>query len=67
MEVDGYVVTDAFFGAPYVDLDEERDEPLPHRRVHGGFAGTDTRFTFYLPSVTKSAAKAPVSRKDCLI
>ena len=23
--------------------------PHPHRHVHGGFAGTDTRFTFYFP------------------
>ena len=45
----GYVVTDAFFGAPYVDVDEERSEPRPHRYVHGGFEGTDTRFALHFP------------------
>ncbi|MCU1344482.1 MAG: hypothetical protein JWL70_748, partial [Acidimicrobiia bacterium] len=50
IDLHGYVVTDDFFGAPYVDIDEWRDEPTPHRHVHGGFDGTDTRFTFYYPS-----------------
>jgi len=48
-DLDHYVVTDDFFGRPYVDLDEWRAEPAPHRHVHGGFEGTDTRFTFYFP------------------
>jgi hypothetical protein len=42
-------VNDAFFGTPYIDIDELRDSPLPHRYVHGGFEGTDTRFSLYLP------------------
>jgi hypothetical protein len=50
MEVGEYVVTDTFFGPPDVDMDEERAEPIPHRRVHGGFENTDTRFTFYFPT-----------------
>jgi hypothetical protein len=37
------------FGEPFIDLDEQRDGPRPHRYVHGGFEGTDTRFSFYLP------------------
>ena len=37
------------FDTPYVDADEWRDVPLPHRYVHGGFAGTDTRFSIYFP------------------
>jgi hypothetical protein len=41
--------SDPFFGLPYVDADEWLDEPERHRRVHGGFEGTDTRFTFYFP------------------
>jgi hypothetical protein len=49
MRVDEYVVRDDFFGPPYVDIDEERVGPLPHRYVHGGFAGTDTRFSCYFP------------------
>ena len=37
------------FAEPYVDLDEWRDDPVLHRYVHGGFAGTETRFSIYLP------------------
>jgi hypothetical protein len=50
LDTGGYVVFDDFFGQPYVDVDEWRDQPAPHRHVHGGFAGTDTRFTFYYPA-----------------
>ena len=50
IEVSGYGVTDPFFGTPYIDEDEERSEPTPHRHVHGGFSGTDTRFQFAFPS-----------------
>jgi hypothetical protein len=49
LDLGGYVPTDDFFGAPYVDVDEWREAPSPHRHVHGGFEGTDTRFTFYFP------------------
>ena len=41
--------TDPFFAQPYVDVDEWRDAPVRHRYVHGGFKGTDTRFSFYFP------------------
>ena len=37
------------FDDPYVDLDERRSAPVDHRYVHGGFAGTETRFSIYLP------------------
>src|SRR5436190_10893402 len=40
---------DPFFGPPYVDVDEWRDTPVRMRYVHGGFADTDTRFSFYFP------------------
>jgi hypothetical protein len=40
---------DPLFAQPYVDVDEWRDTPVRHRYVHGGFKGTDTRFSFYLP------------------
>jgi hypothetical protein len=40
---------DPLFAQPYVDVDEWRDAPVRHRYVHGGFKGTDTRFSFYLP------------------
>ncbi len=37
------------FGDPFIDVDEWRDSPRRHRYVHGGFAGTETRFSFYFP------------------
>lgn len=40
---------DAMFREPYIDVDEWRDAPVRHRYVHGGFKGTDTRFSFYFP------------------
>ncbi len=40
---------DPLFGAPYIDVDEWRDAPVPHRYIHGGFTGTETRFSFYFP------------------
>jgi hypothetical protein len=40
---------DALFAQPYIDIDEWREAPVRHRYVHGGFKGTDTRFSFYLP------------------
>ena len=41
---------DDFFGAPFVDVDETRTSPIAYRYVHGGFSGTDTRFSFYFPA-----------------
>ncbi|MET0365493.1 MAG: hypothetical protein ABW169_12655 [Sphingobium sp.] len=41
---------DPLFAQPYIDIDEWRDGPVRHRYVHGGFKGTDTRFSFYFPS-----------------
>ena len=40
---------DHFFSRPFVDIDEPRSTPHPHRYIHGGFTGTDTRFSFYFP------------------
>jgi PKD domain len=40
---------DPLFKQPYVDIDEWRDAPVRHRYVHGGFKGTDMRFSFYMP------------------
>jgi hypothetical protein len=36
-------------GAPYIDVDEWREQPRRHRYVHGGFENSDTRFSFYFP------------------
>lgn len=40
---------DSFFGKPWHDIDEWRDTPIRHRYVHGGFEGTNARFSFYFP------------------
>ncbi|MDI9877834.1 hypothetical protein [Flectobacillus longus] len=40
---------DTVFLKPYVDQDEWRNTPVRHRYVHGGFEGTETRFSFYFP------------------
>lgn len=44
-----YTTKDTLFSQPYVDVDEWRDKPVRHRYVHGGFTGTDARFSFYFP------------------
>jgi hypothetical protein len=49
INLSNYVPTDGFFGAPYIDEDTEIDSPVPHRMIHGGFEGTDTRFRFHFP------------------
>ncbi len=41
--------SDALFAQPYIDKDEWRDAPVRHRYVHGGFKGTDLKFSFYMP------------------
>jgi hypothetical protein len=44
---------DTLFKEPYIDKDEWRDKPVGHRYVHGGFKGTNTRFSFYFPPKEK--------------
>jgi hypothetical protein len=44
---------DSVFAQPYIDTDEWRDAPERHRYVHGGFSGTDTRFSMYFPPKEK--------------
>ncbi len=41
---------DVLFNQPYIDTDEWRDEPVRHRYIHGGFSGTETRFSYYFPT-----------------
>ena len=41
--------TEPRFNNPYIDLDEMRATPVPHRYVHGGFTGTDAKFSFAFP------------------
>ena len=40
---------DPLYTEPYIDIDEMRSAPVPHRYVHGGFKGTPARFSFYFP------------------
>ena len=44
-----FATKDSLFSDPYIDIDEWRDIPVHHRYVHGGFKGTETRFSFYFP------------------
>jgi hypothetical protein len=46
-------LSDPLFAQPFIDLDEQRQQPVPHHYVHGGFAGTGTRFSFYFPPKEK--------------
>lgn len=48
-----YAIKDSMFNVPYVDVDEWRDKPVRHRYVHGGFKGTEARFSFYFPPKEK--------------
>lgn len=41
---------DPLFQQPFIDVDEWRDAPVRHRYIHGGFKGTETRFSFYFPA-----------------
>ncbi|WP_340588999.1 PKD domain-containing protein [Erythrobacter alti] len=49
LQVDGFTAADDLFAQPYIDVQEWREEPVRHFYVHGGFTGTDTRFSYYLP------------------
>lgn len=49
LAVEEEVSVDPLFKEPYIDIDEWRDVPVRHRYVHGGFRGTQTRFSFYFP------------------
>ncbi len=40
---------DTLFSKPYIDIDEWRDSPVRHHYIHGGFEGTETKFSYYFP------------------
>lgn len=44
---------DPDYNDPFVEIDEQRSDPVPHRYVHGGFRGTQARFSFYFPPAEK--------------
>lgn len=48
-----FETADTLFSKPFIDVDEWRDKPIRHRYIHGGFEGTDTRFSFYFPPKEK--------------
>jgi hypothetical protein len=50
-------VDESVFARPYVDRDEWRDAPVSHRYVHGGFDGTETRFSLYFPPAEQYAGR----------
>ena len=41
---------ETIFNSPYIDVDEWREKPVKHHYIHGGFKGTETRFSFYFPT-----------------
>src|ERR1700722_7538993 len=41
--------------SPHIDVGEGREAPHPHHYVHGGFAGTDTRFSVNFPTPAEYA------------
>ncbi|MEZ5043199.1 MAG: hypothetical protein R2828_25110 [Saprospiraceae bacterium] len=45
-----FSIKDTVFKTPFIDIDEWRETPVKHRYVHGGFEGTEARFSFYFPS-----------------
>ncbi|MHA8087253.1 PKD domain-containing protein [Aquirufa sp. Wall-65K1] len=47
-----YLNKDTLFKKPYIDIDEWREKPVRHHYIHGGFKGTETRFSFYFPQKT---------------
>ena len=40
---------DPKYSQPFVEVNELRDDPMPHRYVRGGFDGSDARFSLYFP------------------
>lgn len=55
--VTNYALQDSQFAEHFVDIDEWRDKPVRHRYIHGGFKGSDTRFSFYFPPKEKYQAR----------
>ena len=54
---DSYRPVDPDYATPYIDVDEWRDAPEPHRYVHGGFTGSDLKFSYYFPPTSRYAGR----------
>lgn len=52
-----FATKDSLFKTPYIDVDEWRQIPVRHHYIHGGFKGTETRFSFYFPSKDKYSGR----------
>ena len=48
-----FTIKDTLYKQPFIDVDEWRDKPVRHRYVHGGFKGSEARFSFYFPPKEK--------------
>jgi hypothetical protein len=48
-----YGAADPLFQQPYIDIDEWREAPVRHHYMHGGFKGTNLKFSFYFPDKEK--------------
>jgi hypothetical protein len=55
--VQAFTIKDSLFNKPFIDIDEWRDVPVRHRYIHGGFKGTETRFSFHFPPKKKYQAR----------
>lgn len=44
---------DPIYNDPYIEANELRSHPAPHRYMRGGFKGTDARFSFYFPEASR--------------
>ncbi len=43
---------DSRFNKPYIDIDEWRESAVRYHYIHGGFEGTDARFSFFFPDAS---------------
>src|SRR3546814_18741241 len=64
--INSYVPTDSYFGRHFIDADEMRDDPLPHRYIHGGVENTATRFATSFPETDVYSGRffQPQSRSE---
>lgn len=53
---------DPDYDEPFIEVDEQRSEPVPQCYVHGGFKGTPARFSFYFPPQAQYRGRFAVLR-----
>lgn len=42
--------SDSQFEKPFIDMEELREKPVSHWYIHGGFEGTELKFSLYMPT-----------------